>query len=414
MIGAGVVIAIVTAVSIWKSRLPDHTDIFERTSRFPYPGIYFLRNTNVFLELGLKPEQIEFILDPGKLQRSPAEIARYGNDYNEINDDIIRLERIEKQFTDPQRKRYAELCLQFADTLALRDEEVAGQLSLTDLQNKQISTAQKSFDEARNIRKTMNESARLGEHRLYNSGELAGRLSLEIARLDGIPNWIDHSERIYIRSLLTEQQKLKLEDLKGTISSIVNFDHTYWQSQFSAQTVYELLCDSGFQSRNHLDRDLISSAWPEVIPTWQTTYFRAWAPALALAKIWPKLKPAQREAIFREEIVRSSSLRDVMRPDFAELLGMSNDERDRLCIRWKMRDWANFIEYRAMAARSTKVTTSYQGASSTDLSIGSFTEPRSDIVQDHDVVLWAGMSTPVRKKWLELGGKEPKVRPLGR
>jgi hypothetical protein len=41
-------------------------------------------------------------------------------------------------------------------------------------------------------------------------------------------------------------------------------------------------------------------------------------------------------------------------------------------------------------------------------------EPQFNTVQDHDVVLWAGMSTPVRKKWLELGGKEPKFRPFGR
>jgi hypothetical protein len=413
-ISGGVVTLLLAAFFFWRSRLPGEADIFQKMSRFPYPNVMFLRNPGVWLELGLTSDQARFIVDPKPLARSSGELARFGREPNGFTDQILRLERVEAQLDGAQRKRYFELRLQQADTLALRDPRISNQLSLSKLQQQQVDAAQQSFDEARRIRRDQNESLRLESNKIYRENGVTGRLTQEIADAPRIPNWIDYSEKIYVRSLLTSGQLTKLESLKGA-GGVVGVADAYGETfAFTTNLIEVILNDSDFLKRLHVGEEIVEVAKSESRPDLGSPVRKDWYQKMMLLNIWPKLNAVQKNAIVIEEIRRSRSVRVALRMDVAKILGMSNEERDRLGLRSMMHATWGSIEYKAMSARRNRLEPDSYGLRSDKLTLRWYGEPQFNTVQDHDVVLWAGMSTPVRKKWLELGGKEPKFRPFGR
>lgn len=180
------------------------SDFELRSREFPYPGIDILLGPPVWRDLGLKESQVASLHGKGM----------HGSE------DLNQLRKLESELTPAQRRRYDQIRLQVADTLALRDPKVVAKLALTNLQKAQLKAIQQCCDEM--LKRDREIAVRRADYdaEYVRSHGLTGRLYAQISERPMRIEKINLLERSCVRGILTKKQANQFQEMKGAPAAV--------------------------------------------------------------------------------------------------------------------------------------------------------------------------------------------------
>gem|GEM_PF-7084494 len=367
---------------------------------WPLPGYRFLREPAIWLEVGLSPEQVHTLYSMKPLRDvTGAEKQRFGDPAtNGMIESEIREARVEASFTPEQRKRYQELQYQDADVLIAEIPEVAARLDLKPAQKQTLDDILHNFAQRRAIWRQravedVDDPLTVGVTPQYPSEALAAL------------------ERATIRQVLDPGQQGRLEMLMGQPGP----DKRCWASHGILDEDQVLIAVFGKQAwgpKIGVSAEAVRAAMHQGnldAAEFQASGFEA--DAYVALRLWKLMSPEQKQRYHKLAFSLQPVYENVLRADCAAMLGIPQDERDRLAVLFAERSQASFYDSSLRRASELMFNESPSNGKPYDW----IDRERPTITRGDGVefLIWSFLRKETRDKYLQLGGQPPRELKTG-